>query len=647
MPVNFFHLTSHATDAADEAALHEAPSPVRPSTAFERSRPAQAVAARPSTAPSKTAQLLKAPARPKTAREKRRFDDSVPHIPFAPTHQGARPARRPSWAPAPVYHVTDEDARRNREKETCRRRGRSVHTVFALGVRSMLLMRKVQAARDRRRYAFECDLAQRCIATSWRRDNPAKRRRKRCEYIVKGPALAKFGKLVVPVLHTRCADRIVWFLRQAHGIPPFKLVMVRFLYRVRNCQRIWRHKLRPRFALLDVLARAWARAEHRYRSDLTYFANLVRAGRVDFAEVREEEEAARVPPVIQRDRPVQEEVIVHSPKKSMADKRRLLLEVPDSLEAEVDGVEGRVRAIMQGDIQLNRRHKTKALRRLNEKLSELLQERDDYLSGKKLRQFEASLVCKHAPKMPRKPGVDWTPSAKQYCKERRSKLARINRSIDELKGDAVKEELKRAALAEAERDAEAGAKGIASGAARKKILRRFVARRKLAHERDHEKMGSAAMLDFDENDALNMIKAPEHVDHHEPWSLKVLFATTDFRLPVPRLVVFSSTLDAEMRALLRRSVVEKHVIGKAAKRFARARCVPYLRLWRAHALHGRPDLQSWDTKRKTVSDLKDLQFRVRKEKTARMTKLRAAITLRGLTLGRGVEALVERAKTPG
>ena len=29
-----------------------------------------------------------------------------------------------------------------------------------------------------------------------------------------------------------------------------------------------------------------------------------------------------------------------------------------------------------------------------------------------------------------------------------------------------------------------------------------------------------------------------------------------------------------------------------------------------------------------------------------MTKLRAAITLRGLTMGRGVEALVARAKTP-
>ena len=50
------------------------------------------------------------------------------------------------------------------------------------------------------------------------------------------------------------------------------------------------------------------------------------------------------------------------------------------------------------------------------------------------------------------------------------------------------------------------------------------------------------MLAFDEKDALSMVeegtsprsmlKAPNG------WSLKVLFATTDFRLPVPPLKVF-------------------------------------------------------------------------------------------------------------
>ena len=53
MPVNFFHLTSVATDAA-EAALNEAPSPVndqRPSTAPYKTL-GQALAARPATAPA-------------------------------------------------------------------------------------------------------------------------------------------------------------------------------------------------------------------------------------------------------------------------------------------------------------------------------------------------------------------------------------------------------------------------------------------------------------------------------------------------------------------------------------------------------------------------------------------------------------------
>ena len=76
-----------------------------------------------------------------------------------------------------------------------------------------------------------------------------------------------------------------------------------------------------------------------------------------------------------------------------------------------------MQAIMNDTLKMDRRSKTRAGRRINGKLSQLLQERDDYLSGKKLRQFEASLVCKKAPKMCRKPGDDWTPDAERYCKK--------------------------------------------------------------------------------------------------------------------------------------------------------------------------------------------------------------------------------------
>ena len=175
MPVNFFHLTSAATDAA-EAALNEAPSPVtdqRPSTAPYKTL-GQALAARPSTAPAST-ERPKTGDRPQTARDKRRFADSIPRIPLAPTYQGERPARRVPWALGAVFTtVTDEDLKRYKQKQKSRRRGKSIHTVYALSVRTALLMRKVQDARQRRKDAFQRDLAQRQIASSWRKDNPAK-----------------------------------------------------------------------------------------------------------------------------------------------------------------------------------------------------------------------------------------------------------------------------------------------------------------------------------------------------------------------------------------------------------------------------------------------------------------------------------------
>ena len=101
MPVNFFHLTSVAADA--EAALNEAPSPVndqRPSTAPYKTL-GQALAARPSTAPASTERPKTAGDRPQTARDKRRFADSIPRIPLAPTYQGERPpAECPGrWGP--------------------------------------------------------------------------------------------------------------------------------------------------------------------------------------------------------------------------------------------------------------------------------------------------------------------------------------------------------------------------------------------------------------------------------------------------------------------------------------------------------------------------------------------------------------------
>ena len=142
----------------------------------------------------------------------------------------------------------------------------------------------------------------------------------------------------------------------------------------------------------------------------------------------------------------------------------MLLEVPQALETEIDEVEAHMQAIMNDTLKMDRRSKTRALRRINGKLSQFLQERDDYLSGKKLRQFEASLVCKKAPKMSRKPGDDWTPDARRYCKERRNKLVRIERKADDLMGDAEKEELRRQAEAEAaapEQKARGGGRGRA------------------------------------------------------------------------------------------------------------------------------------------------------------------------------------------
>ena len=158
------------------------------------------------------------------------------------------------------------------------------------------------------------------------------------------------------------------------------------------------------------------------------------------------------------------------------------------------------------------------------------------------------------------------------------------------------------------------------------------------------------MLAFDEQDALSMVEegtSPRSMlQAPRGWSLKVLFATTDFRLPVPPLKVFSPTLDAEMLALLRRSLLEKHIVQKAAKRYARAQCVGYLKKWLHLAMLENPSLATWSSERKGVSDLKALQFRVRKEKNARMGKLRAAMFLGGLTRGHSVDDVVERAKTP-
>jgi len=172
--------------------------------------------------------------------------------------------------------------------------------------------------------------------------------------------------------------------------------------------------------------------------------------------VQAEEEQARIPVTYGRrsrrsmssvnSGVTEEPSLIHEqPKPTLADKRRMLLEVPQALEQEIDEVEAHMQAIMNDTLKMDRRSKTRALRRINGKLSQLLQERDDYLSGKKLRQFEASLVCKKAPKMSRKPGDDWTPDARRYCKERRNKLVRIERKADDLMGDAEKEELRRQA----------------------------------------------------------------------------------------------------------------------------------------------------------------------------------------------------------
>ena len=237
----------------------------------------QALAARPSTAPAST-ERPKTGDRPQTARDKRRFADSIPRIPLAPTYQGERPPRRVPWALGAVFTtVTDEDLKRYKQKQRSRRRGKSLHTMYALSVRTALLMRKVREARQRRKDAFQRDLAQRQIAASWRKDNPVKRRRKRAEKIIHGPVLASLGKNARLVIRNRSVDRIKFFLGEAQHLPPFKLVMVKFLHAVRNCQRIWRHKLRPHFAMIEVLGRAMDRAQERHRTDLIYFGNLVSA----------------------------------------------------------------------------------------------------------------------------------------------------------------------------------------------------------------------------------------------------------------------------------------------------------------------------------------------------------------------------------
>ena len=59
-----------------------------------------------------------------------------------------------------------------------------------------------------------------------------------------------------------------------------------------------------------------------------------------------------------------------------------------------------------------------------------------------------------------------------------------------------------------------------------------------------------------------------------------------------------------------------------------------------------PSLATWSSERKGVADLKALQFRVRKEKDARLRKLTAAMFVGGLTRGNSIDDVVERAKTP-
>ena len=76
----------------------------------------------------------------------------------------------------------------------------------------------------------------------------------------------------------------------------------------------------------------------------------------------------------------EEPSLIHAqPKLTLADKRRMLLELPQALETEIDEVEAHMRAIMNDTLKMDRRSKTRALRRINGKLSQLLQERDDYL----------------------------------------------------------------------------------------------------------------------------------------------------------------------------------------------------------------------------------------------------------------------------
>ena len=96
-----------------------------------------------------------------------------------------------------------------------------------------------------------------------------------------------------------------------------------------------------------------------------------------------------------------------------------------------------------------------------------------------------------------------------------------------------------------------------------------------------------------------------------------------FDCPCLLLKVFSPTLDAEMLALLRRSLLEKHIVTKPPERYARAQCVGYLKKWLHLAMLENPSLATWSSERKGVADLKRSAVPRTQGKDARLRKLTA------------------------
>ena len=97
---------------------------------------------------------------------------------------------------------------------------------------------------------------------------------------------------------------------------------------------------------------------------------------------------------------------------------------------------------------------------------------------------------------------------------------------------------------------------------------------------------------------------------------------------------------------MRRSLLEKHIVHEAAKRYARAQCVGYLKKWLHLAMLENPSLATWSSERKGVADLKAPQFRVRKEQGCAHGEVGRGDVRGGLTRGHSVDGVVERAKTP-